>query len=446
MATKTEAKWSPKISKFMKAVEARTTIPLDHVVVKPSFKMECVSSGSTVVNLLIGGSRLADGSFVCPGWARGTINEIYGRESSGKTTLALSAMAQVLMSGGTAVFVDLEHAVKDNYAMRIGVDFRPPEMGGTGQAIRLQPRSAEETESLVQTAALHGVDLIVIDSVAGLVSGREVARNVNDPKQKLGVAEIPRFMSNWMPKLQAVIARTKTIVIFINQTRDKIGAMGFTEEALKSTTGGNALKFWAACRFMLKPKMSQKAKRWNPVIKAFEEVQISNDVEVKVIKNKIDAKMGHSGLISIRYGVGVDELRTLMNVATAYGIVKASKNAKKQEILSFKHAGGTIEELGMEKFRLSLSRNQEALAEFNRLSIDRIVEGFRMIDEEELASLGETSISSKNDDDDYEASDAPEEEFVTDDGKAEDEVDSSDVADLGDDAHHGVSSDDISID
>jgi recombination protein RecA len=130
------------------------------------------------------------------------------------------------------------------------------------------------------------VDFIVIDSVAGLVSNREIKRDTSDEDQKQGVAEIPRLMSNWMPKLQPVISRTGSHVMFLNQTRDKIGAspMSRSEESLKTTTGGNALKFWASIRLMLKPRMSAKAKLWNPLTRKKEDIQISTDVEVKMIK------------------------------------------------------------------------------------------------------------------------------------------------------------------
>jgi recombination protein RecA len=206
----------------------------------------------------------------------------------------MSAMAQALYNSGKhdgcGLYIDLECAVVDKYAQRIGVDFRSVEQGGSGQAIRAQPHTFEETEALVMNAALNGVDIVVVDSVAGLVSEREIKRNVSDEKQKQTLAEIPRLMSNWMPKLQSVISRTGTLVIFLNQTRDKIGAMGYTEEALKSTTGGNALKFWASIRILLKPKQSTKAKRFDPVTKEMVELQIATDIEAKMIKNKVDAK------------------------------------------------------------------------------------------------------------------------------------------------------------
>lgn len=401
------AKLHPKLARFMQSMSKKTGLEMDDLVVTPNLRMDHINTGSTVLNMLIGGSRVGDGSFLCPGWPRGKIVEIFGRESSGKSTIALMAAGQAIASNGgtgSVLYVDLEHAVVDAYAMKLGVDFRPVELGGSGQAVRVAPHIFEETEALVDGAALHGVDLIVVDSVAGLVSRREASRDTTNEKEKQGMAEIPRLMSTWMPKLQQIIARTGTCVIFLNQTRDKIGAMGYTEEALKSTTGGNALKFWASLRMMLKPKQSAKAKIFNPIIKEYEEVPVATDIEVKNIKNKIDARQGHTGLITIRYGVGIDEMRTMLNVAEAYNIVKVGKNAKKQEVYEYRSpaTGQVIEAVGVEKFRVAMQRNGTAFEEMMSACRDRIVQGFRAIDDEQLAQLAEDAVTKRIDsDDDY---------------------------------------------
>jgi recombination protein RecA len=406
MAKNNGLTWHPKLAKWQKVVDKRAN--LDDLIVKPSFRVPYINTGSTVLNMLIGGSRLEDGSFVCPGYPKGKIIEIFGRESSGKSTIAMMAMGQACQQNnnqGCGLYVDLEHAVIDNYAMKLGCDFRPPELGGSGQAIRVAPHTFEETEILVDAAALNGVDLIVIDSVAGFVSKREFSRDISDEKQKLGVAEIPRLMSGWMPKLQDIIARTGTTVIFLNQTRDKIGGgamMAKTEEGKKSTTGGNALKFWASLRWLLVPKQSAKAKIWNPLTKENEEVPVATDVLVKNIKNKIDARQGHTGLVTIRYGVGIDEMRTMMNVAEAYDIVKAKKVKGKPTLYTFKSPeDGTITEAqGIERFRLALQRDQNAWAALNNLCVEKIMAGFRAIDDEQLAILAEDAVIVKTDDDD----------------------------------------------
>jgi recombination protein RecA len=428
-------KQHPKLARFRKSIETRTKIK--DVFLEPSTRLEYINSGSTVLNMLMGGSKLPDGSFVCPGYPKGRIVEIYGRESSGKSTLALSALAHAIDNGGKGngcgLYVDLECAVVDKYAKKIGVDFM------SGNADRAMPHSFEETEALVTNAALNGIDLVVVDSVAGLVSNREVSRDTSDKTQKQGVAEVPRLMSNWMPKLQGIIARTGTTVIFLNQTRDKIGAMGYTEEALKSTTGGNALKFWASIRMLLKPKVSTKAKRFNPLTKTTEDVQIATDIEIKMIKNKVDAKQGHTGLITVRYGVGVDELRTMLNVAEAYKIAKVSKNAKKQEVWSFKgpQSGKVIESVGVERFRLDIQREPEALREMLEFCRQKLVDGYDMISDEELAALADGAVQKRDgEDDDYESTDAPavqfDEDEELDDGSSPDPVTAAPLVDMAD--------------
>jgi recombination protein RecA len=415
MAVKQAVKYHPKIAKFFASVEKRKGNLMDSVV-QPSFRMECINTGSTVLNILIGGSRLQDGSFICPGYPKGKIWEIFGRESSGKSTIALTAMGQACSEkeDGTGLYIDLEHAVVDSYAMKLGCDFRPPELGGNGRCVRAAPHTAEEVEAMVDTACLHGISLIVIDSVAGLVSKREYSRDITDEKQKLGVAEVPRFMANWMPKLQDIISHTKTTVLFLNQTRDKIGAKGFTEEALKSTTGGNALKFWAAGRWLLQPKAVSKAKIYNPLLKETEEVPIATDISVKNIKNKIDARQGHSGLITIRYGVGIDEMRTMMNVACAYEIVKHTKNKQKQDVFEYKSSGSgrSIQATGIEKFRRAI-QDGENKAEYDEMMgacVERIMSGFKTLDDEALSRLAEDAVTMEHkvmDDDDYADPDAP---------------------------------------
>lgn len=396
---KAQAQWHPKLKRFRDAVEKRKKIT--DVFVTPSFQIEYVNTGSTILNLLIGGSRITEGkskgAFVCPGWPRGSIIEIFGREGSGKSTIAMTACGQALAQKEDAcvLYVDLEHAVKDHYAMKLGCDFRPPELGGDGRAIRAAPHTFEETESIVMAAALNGVDVVVIDSVAGLVSKREAARDSTNDEEKVGIAEIPRLMSQWLPKLQAVIARTKTTVFFLNQTRDKIGvsSLAKAEETLKTTPGGNALKFWAALRLMLRPRLSAKASVYNPLLKRQENVQISTEIEVKMIKNKIDAKQGHAGIVAIRYGVGLDELRTMLTVAEAYGVVKKTKMKNNQISFSFKSPtdGKEVKGIGIEKFRVALQKN-DRIDEMIQICTQHIIDGFRMIDDEQLAELAENAI------------------------------------------------------
>ncbi len=422
-------KLHPKLESFYKLMTKKMgQESVDSIVVKPSFKLKHISTGSTILNMLIGGSRLPNGSFICPGWPKGRIIEVYGQEGSGKSTIAMMGMGEAIRSGGTGLYVDLEHAVVDTYAMKLGCDFRPPEMGGSGAAIRVSPSTAEETQVIVNAAAIAGVDFIVIDSVAAMVPRAQAKVDPLDESDKAGLAVLPRFMSNWMPMLQSIIAKTGTIVIFLNQTRDKIGReamMAFTEEAKKSTTGGNALKFYSSIRMMLKPKQKTKAKKWNPLIKDYQEVPIATDVQVLNVKNKIDALQGHNSIVTIRYGVGIDELRSMLNVSTAYDIVKMTKNAKRQEVYSFTSptTGKVIEQISIEKFRSALSKDKVMLDEMISLCQSKLVSEFRAIDDSEIDALEENAVTTVNHDADDDMMPFETQEF---DAEAEDTDNQSD--------------------
>jgi len=399
-------KLHPKLSAFMTLAKKRMDV--EQSLVKPSLTLESINTGSTVLNLQIGGTRMEDGRFVCPGWPKGRMSEVFGRESSGKTTIALMGMAQALADNGSGLYVDIEHTMVDTYAETLGVDF----FGSN--VMRVAPPCAEEVETMVNAAALAGVDFIVIDSVAALRTRKQLKRNSADEDDKVQIAEVPRFMSGWMPDLQSIIAKTGTHVMFLNQIRDKIGSMGRSEETKTSTTGGNALKFYASIRMLLSPKMTTKAKRWNPLTKTNEEVQIATDILVKNVKNKIDKRQGHTGLVTIRYGVGIDEFRTIMNIALAYGVIKQSKNSRKQDVFSFQsESGEAIEAIGYEKIRQILLHSPEIFKEVQSRALDLMLLAQKSIADDELAKMAEDAITMKvglaEDDDDYTSFEAPEE-------------------------------------
>jgi hypothetical protein len=169
--------------------------------------------------------------------------------------------------------------------------------------------------------------------------------------------------------------------------------MARSEEAKKSTPGGNALKFWAALRLMLRPRLSAKAKVFNPLLKRNEDIQISTEIEVKMIKNKIDAKQGHTGIVTIRYGIGLDELRTMLTVAEAYGIVKKTTLKNKQVSFEFTSPtdGKTVKGIGIEKFRVNLQKEGRT-DEMIQICTSHVIDGFRVIDDEQLAQLAEDAI------------------------------------------------------
>lgn len=249
-------------------------------------QVECIPTGSLSLDIALGG-----------GIPKGRIIEIYGPESSGKTTLTLHAIAEIQKQGGTAAFIDAEHALDPAYAKRLGVD--------VDNLLISQPDNGEQaleiTETLVRSNA---VDLIVVDSVAALVPRAEIEGDMGDSHMGLQA----RLMSQALRKLAGVINRSKATVIFINQIRMKIGVMFGNPE---TTTGGNALKFYASVRMDI---------RRTGQIKQGEDI-IGNRTRVKIVKNKI-APPFRQAEFDIMYNQGISKSGDVIDLAVANGIVE----------------------------------------------------------------------------------------------------------------------------
>jgi len=257
--------------------------------VAASRDIEVVSTGSLGLDIALG----------CGGLPRGRVVEIYGPESSGKTTLTLQVIAEIQKLGGTAAFVDAEHALDPGYAEKLGVN--------VDDLLVSQPDTGEQaleiTDMLVRSGA---VDIVVIDSVAALTPKAEIEGDMGDSHMGLQA----RLMSQALRKLTANIKRANTLVIFINQIRMKIGVMFGSPE---TTTGGNALKFYASVRLDIRRIGS---------IKKGDDI-IGNETRVKVVKNKVSPPFKEAEF-EILYGEGISFVGELVDLGVKYGFIQKS--------------------------------------------------------------------------------------------------------------------------
>lgn len=253
-------------------------------------EVEVIPSGSLGLDIALG----------VGGYPKGRIIEIYGPESSGKTTLTMHAIAEAQKQGGIAAFIDAEHAFDAIYAKKLGIDVE--------NLIISQPDNGEQALEIADNLIRSGaIDIVVIDSVAALTPKAEIEGEMGDSKMGLHA----RLMSQALRKLTATISRTKCTVIFINQLREKIGVMFGNPE---TTTGGNALKFYASVRIDIR--------RSGSPIKVGEDA-VGNRVKVKIVKNKVAPPFKNTEF-DIMYGEGISKVGEILDLGVEYEIVKKS--------------------------------------------------------------------------------------------------------------------------
>ena len=293
-------------------------------------QVEAISSGSIGLNIALG----------IGGYPRGRVIEIYGPESSGKTTLTLHAIAECQKNGGIAAFIDAEHAFDRFYAEKLGIDI--------SELIISQPDHGEQALEIADNLIRSGaIDIVVIDSVAALTPRSEIEGDMGDSKMGLHA----RLMSQALRKLTGSIARTNCAVFFINQLREKIGIMFGNPE---TTTGGNALKFYASVRLDI---------RRSTQIKSTEGEVLGNRTRVKVVKNKV-APPFKTAEFDILYGTGISKIGEIIDICVETEVIKKSG--------SWFSYGETKLGQGKEAVKKLLEDNPELLEELENKIVNSI--------------------------------------------------------------------------
>ncbi|QTL51162.1 MULTISPECIES: recombinase RecA [Priestia] len=290
-------------------------------------KVEASSSGSLALDIALG----------INGYPKGRIMEVYGPESSGKTTVSLHAIAEVQKNGGRAAFIDAEHALDPVYARKLGVDI--------DELLLSQPDTGEQALEIAEALVRSGaVDIIVVDSVAALVPQKEIEGEMGDSHVGLQA----RLMSQALRKLSGAINKSKTIAIFINQIREKVGVMFGNPE---TTPGGRALKFYSSVR--LEVRRAEQLKLGNDIV--------GNKTRIKVVKNKM-APPFRIAEVDIMYGEGISKEGEILDIGSEVDIVKKSGSwfAYNEERLG----------QGRENAKIFLKENPEIREEIRKRIID----------------------------------------------------------------------------
>ncbi len=321
-----------------------------------------LNTGSIIVDYTIGGKPNQRGVAPCPGLPRGRLVNVYGHESSGKTTLTLEAAALVIENGGEVGFVDWEHALDLSYASNLGIPMDRTKF------MLSQPPDLETGIGVVLALAKAGVDLIVIDSIGAGVPKAWMEHDLDD----LGGGRVGLVASLWsklLPRLKKEIALSGSCVIGISQLRKKINTGRAQGGPTTTHQGGEAWKFYSELRLSLRRVAPVKAKEYSAVKHKVEEVEVGAKIKVRIDKCKVAPTMKHEGEFYIRFGTGIDDLSSIIEIAQSHGVIAKSGNW-----FSW-HRGGAHKELkanGLDQFRTLVMESKGAEEQLKQVALQRM--------------------------------------------------------------------------
>lgn len=274
-------------------------------------------TGSFIIDYLIGGKPNQFGVPPCPGWPKGKVINLYGKEGSGKSTVALTASREVIRAGGTVCYIDWEHEIVPSYAAALGVP-----IGDEDKFLLAQPESLEDGLAILWTMATAGVDLAILDSVGAGVPKVVLEASIADTAKQQAIGLNARAWSQFFPKLKPRIKRTGTTVIGISQIRDSINTMGYGDNF--TVQGGRAWKFYSALRMRLQPVKTDKADEYSGLSNKKETRVVGIKVKARLDKCKMSAQQGNEEYFYIRWGKGIDDIRSLIDIAVSHKVIKQS--------------------------------------------------------------------------------------------------------------------------
>ena len=302
-----------------------------------------IPTGSMVIDYLIGGKPNRYGVMPCPGFPRGKVINLYGQESSGKTTLALTVAKSVLNAGGFVLYVDWENAIVPSYAKAIGVNVEDDK-----HFKLIQPSTLEMGIRQIWVAVKQGFDLIVIDSVGAAIPEAYLEQGVDEKGNSVRIGLVAAKWSIILPELIKEATKSKSCILGISQLRSKINTSGYSAGGgeTSSAQGGNSWRYYSSLRIGLNRYMQEFSEEYSALTHSKEKMVVGSHIEIKLDKNKISSSQGQKAKFYIKHGEGIDDARSLIDIASHHGIIK-----KAGAWMNWEGNAGAIKAQGRDDFK-----------------------------------------------------------------------------------------------